>query len=204
MRTQQGAVFEFSTCSLDVDTTDLKAAECRVVSEHREQFGTSPFASCGRMPDGWVKSTGNTSALVASGRRRRGFADPLVHRTPDYPCVLDRTRTPVAPDWAGLQWSDWAPLASAPAVRGVYRVRRSEAGELVYVGQGIVAARLRAHAAKSAQLGHRQAEWFSGSPQASWVALEDLTSQQLLEVECDLIASHVVRCGHAPAAQFLG
>jgi hypothetical protein len=52
------------------------------------------------------------------------------------------TGTVTAPDWCGLTWSPWVPLArgairaTVPLESGVYRVRRAgEASRLVYLGQ---------------------------------------------------------------------
>ena len=87
---------------------------------------------------------------------------------------------------------------------GLYRVRSSHHAGLVYVGQGTIALRLRAHAAKALRTGHRQGPSFTGDLEASWIALPGLTLANLLEHENDLIAAHVLATGHAPAAQFLG
>ncbi|HET9060019.1 MAG TPA: hypothetical protein VFN61_08870, partial [Acidimicrobiales bacterium] len=87
---------------------------------------------------------------------------------------------------------------------GLYRVRlMGTASRLLYVGQGRIADRIRAHRAKGFVAGHRQAEHFSGALEASWVGLE-APPAQLLEHENDLIASHVLTAGVPPAAQFLG
>ena len=75
---------------------------------------------------------------------------------------------------------------------------------LVCVGQGAIAFRLRAHAAKALSVGHRQGPGFSGDLETSWFALPGLPLVSLLEHENDLIAAHVLAPGHAPAAQFLG
>jgi hypothetical protein len=75
---------------------------------------------------------------------------------------------------------------------------------LVYVGQGRLAARLRAHLAKGAIVGHRQAEHLSAELEVSWVGVPDVPTVQLLEHENDLIAAHVVATGRSPTAQFLG
>ncbi len=73
----------------------------------------------------------------------------------------------------------------------------------MYVGQGIIATRLRSHLAKGLTAG-RQAEYFSGDLVASWVESTDTPTVNLLEHENDLIAAHVLATGRAPAAQFLG
>ncbi|MFD6696484.1 MULTISPECIES: hypothetical protein [Micromonospora] len=87
---------------------------------------------------------------------------------------------------------------------GVYRIRRPGQTRLVYIGQGLIQARLAAHAAKSQLESHRQRAAFSGVLESSWAGLPDRSPTQLLEIECDLIASHAVATGLAPEAQFLG
>jgi hypothetical protein len=104
-------------------------------------------------------------------------------------------------------WNPWAPISQARGSAtgtGLYRVRSSHNAGLVYVGQGTIALRLRAHAAKALRAGHRQGPSFSGDLEASWIALPGLALVNLLEHENDLIAAHVLTTGHAPAAQFLG
>lgn len=204
MRTVEGTTFEFSVAELVGEAPILKAAECVVIARHRMEHRCSPAANFGRMPAGWIKSTGNNASLVRAGRRTRGFPNPDAVRSTDRPPVLDALRSPTAADWAGLAWSSWTTsLVDAPR-RGVYRIRRPNADHLLYIGQGLVAARLAAHAAKSRRDGHRQQAAFTGVLEYSWSELPDCSSTQLQEVECDLIASHVLVTGMPPSAQFLG
>ncbi|MGK5680634.1 GIY-YIG nuclease family protein [Actinoplanes sp. URMC 104] len=204
MRTVEGAEFEFSVAEVAGDVVSLKTAECVVVSEHRAEFGRSPLANFGRMPDGWVKSSGNTKRLAEAGRRVRGHQDARAARAADHASVLDVVRDPTAPDWAGQAWSPWSSTPVADPAVGVYRVRRAGAEALVYIGQGVVRARVAAHVAKSRLVDHRQRAAFSGPIEWSWAPLPGHAPAQLLEVECDLIAGHALRLGSAPAAQFLG
>jgi hypothetical protein len=114
---------------------------------------------------------------------------------------------PASADWMGWTWSPWMPVSRVrgPAAgTGLYRVRSSHHGELVYVGQGAIAPRLQAHTAKTLTVGHRQGPGLSGDLEASWIALPGLPPVSLLEHENDLIAAHVLATGHPPAAQFLG
>lgn len=202
-RTVHGAEFEVSIATMDGDVAERKALECLEISGHRERYGCSPLANFGRMPDGWAKPSGNNSRLVRRGGIRPGFQDPTRRRSRDWPSVLDRQRSPQNEGWAQLEWSPWSSLDSGSAVRGVYRIRHVEADCLTYVGQGQVASRLRAHLAKSRAHGHRQRYFFTDAV-ASWVEIKDAAPEQLLEIECDLIASHVLYRGQAPDAQFLG
>ena len=104
-------------------------------------------------------------------------------------------------------WTSWAAASVACQLiigPGLYRIRGSRTAGLIYVGQGSVAPRLQAHLAKARIPGHRQAEYFSGDLEASWVALPGTATRNLLEHENDLIAAHVLATGRAPTAQFLG
>jgi hypothetical protein len=204
MRTEGQAAFEFSVAEFDGAGRARRAAECVLISKNRAKYGCSPTANFGRMPDGWVKSTGNNAALVRAGRRQRGFRDPSALRSADEPAVLDLHRSPTAADWAELVWSPWSPMQNAGLVTGVYRVRRVGEESLTYIGQGLVRARLAAHAAKGRREAHRQHEGFRGAVQCSWADLTGRSKVQRLEIECDLLASHILMTGSAPAAQFLG
>ncbi|WP_203933846.1 GIY-YIG nuclease family protein [Virgisporangium ochraceum] len=208
MRTVHGAEFEFSVVEVAGDVRDRMAAESVVVSEHRAEFGRSPTASFGRMPDGWVKSSGNNKRLAQAGRLVRGYPDSRKRRSGDHPSVLDSGRDPTAPDWAAMPWSRWSsnlitrPIAGQ--ILGVYRVRRSGDHTLLYIGQGRVNARLTAHVLKGRRASRDHHAAFAGDLEASWVALPGCTPAQRMEVECDLIASHILRTKHAPELQFLG
>jgi hypothetical protein len=87
--------------------------------------------------------------------------------------------------------------------RGLYRLRRPGADELLYVGQGQIRPRVRGHLAKAAG-DSRQAQHFEGEVEVSWVSLAGLAVSNLLEHENDLIAAHVLTCARPPLAQFLG
>ncbi|MBQ1030380.1 hypothetical protein KBX26_10265 [Micromonospora sp. C97] len=204
MRTAEGATFEFSIAEFARDVRERKTAECVVLSKHRARFGRSPTANFGRMPDGWVKSTGNNAALVTAGRRARGYQDARASRPADHGSVLDLGRAPAALDWAQLPWSSWISRPVAEPMVGVYRIRRPGQARLAYIGQGLIRARLAAHAAKGQRGGHRQRAAFSQPLESSWAGLPGCSPTQLLEIECDLIASHALTSGIAPEAQFLG
>lgn len=128
------AKFEFSIAEFAGDVRERKMAECVVLSQHRARFGRSPTANFGRMPDGWVKSTGNNAALVRAGRRARGYQDSRASRPADQDAVLDLGRAPTAPDWAQLPWSSWSSGTVAEPMVGVYRIGRPGQTQLVYIG----------------------------------------------------------------------
>jgi len=89
-------------------------------------------------------------------------------------------------------------------VVGLYRIRGIADGGLLYVGQGKIAHRPRSHVRKVRRVGDRQGEVFAAAPlEATGVAGEWLAHQRL-ELEVDLIATHLLATGRIPAAQFLG
>lgn len=195
---------DVSFARLDVERPDRMALECVAVSLHRMEFGASPAFNFGRMPPGYV---------ISSQRRhgRRGAADPSAVPAPSSPQVgsLDGG-LPSDADWGGLKWSPWAPLAldeiGAVATRtGLYRLRLASSQALVYVGQGILAKRLRSHRRAAARSDSEMGRVVRGEHvEMSWVEWTTNHATHLLEVENDLIASHVLTEGRRPAAQFLG
>lgn len=154
---------------------------------------------------GYRLSSGNTAHLVNTGRRFRGGPDPLQLNSPSGGIQGSLYDPVAAADWLGLPWSSWSPIDRAPieAERGVYRIRRSSMPELVYVGQGRIADRIRAHRAKAMTPEHPQAVHFTGDLEVAWVNLT-VDTRLLLEIENDSIASHWLNHGFAPSAQFIG
>jgi hypothetical protein len=151
--------------------------------------------------------------LVLAGKRFRGgecdTEEP--HHAAGIPPTGPLTGEPHLPNWCGHTWSDWYPLkadATFPSdtVQGLYRIRDAATPGLLYIGQGLVAARLGAHLQKTRRNGHRQGAIFMGaeSLECSWVLNDAWLPHQRLELECDLIGSHLLVTGTAPAAQFLG
>jgi hypothetical protein len=89
--------------------------------------------------------------------------------------------------------------------QGLYRIAAENGPGLVYVGEGNVRVRLRAHQAKIGR-DHLQACVLAkaGRLECSWVLSEHWLPHQRLELENDLIAAHVLVMDKAPSAQFLG
>jgi len=206
LRDRDACDFEVSVTEAPGTPQNRKALETVAITLYRSQHGQSPLANFGGMPAGYRKSTGNNKKLVASGRRVRGGPDPAAPRTADSaPLAGELGGDPQSADWMSWQWSPWTPAAwKHTECTGLYRVRSRRHTGLVYVGQGKVSSRIRAHLAKAAREGHRQAVHFSGDVEASWVPVPCVAARNLLEHENDLIAAHVLALGYAPAAQFLG
>jgi hypothetical protein len=196
----------------DLSTPQRKAQECVAIARHRQDYRHSPTFNFGRMPPGFSKSTGNTRALAARGKRHRGgptgetLACHAPGRAPDGP--IDGGNG--VDDLLGFGWSGWVSVdrvlsdLSGGEV-GLYLLRRRGAGELLYVGEGKVRDRVAAHMAKGNKPDHPQAFAFADPTdiEASFIQRGDLPKHQLLETENDLIAAHFVRVGIGPVAQFL-
>ncbi|MFZ4434388.1 MAG: hypothetical protein ACOYOQ_14445 [Microthrixaceae bacterium] len=212
LRHLEGVDYECSVAVIAGSRRQILAAEAVAITLHRAAFGGSPAFNFGRMPHGYRKSSGNNSRLAAAGRRFRGGPDPTVPDDQASVLVAGPLRSaPAASDWMGLSWSDWTPFgdtvgagAIPPGSRGVYRLRDSGSDELLYVGQGVIASRFAAHARSASTPGSTKNRLFGGEVEASWVQLDHLSVRCLLEVENDLIASHVLVFGRAPASQFAG
>src|SRR5947209_6827482 len=120
------------------------------------------------MPAGYRKSSGNTAALVAQGRRVRGGPVDSVeasHGAGVAP-VGPLTAEPQAADWCGHAWSAWTPLAEAgeqlgPGLAGLYRIRACDMAGLLYLGQGSIAARLASHLRTATSMAGRQGQVFA-------------------------------------------
>jgi hypothetical protein len=196
--------FECSVAPLDADAPTRKGLEALAVSVHRIRYQRSPTLNFGRMPAGWNKSSGNNARLVAAGKRVRGGPDPTRRRVPDAPPPRTLSDEVIALGWLGHDWTDWAPTIPTPPPNGLYRARRIDAPDLLYIGQGRIRDRIRSHLAKASQVGHPQQKHFGDEPLWSCTAVEHGHPTQLLELENDLIASHVCTTGHPPRAQFFG
>ena len=197
----------------DLSTPQRKGLECLAIAQHRQNFGRSPIFNFGRMPLGFSKSTGNNRALAESGKRRRGgvtdetLACHVPGRGPDGPIEGDGG----IDNLLGFNWSAWASVGRGlddltGNEIGLYLLRRRGGDKLLYIGEGKIRNRVSAHMKKGEIPDHRQAFAFAepSDVELSFIPRDDLEKHQLLEVENDLIASHVVRLGEVPAAQFLG
>jgi hypothetical protein len=197
----------------ELSTPQRKAQECLAIARHRQTFGYSPTFNFGRMPLGYSKSTSNNRVLVGRGKRWHGgltdetLACHVPGRRPDGPIDGDGGVN----DLLGLDWSGWTPVDQAVndltgSEVGLYLLRRRGANELLYVGEGKIRDRVATHMAKGRISAHPQAFAFANpvGVEASFIQRGGLPKHQLLEVENDLIAAHVVRVGEVPVAQFLG
>jgi hypothetical protein len=210
LRHQEGCDFEVSVLVVEGTTQWRKALEAVAITRYRLEHGGSPTLNFGRMPAGYRMSSANNAELVADGRRFRGgpSVEPSTSHLPSLPPLTSAPGPSTSGGWGGHRWQPWAPLQGVPVPAGsvgLYRVRDPTQAGLVYVGQGQIRTRLRAHLAKAARPDHPQARWF-GVPdlECSWTTNDSWLGHQRLELENDLIAAHVLEHGAPPSAQFLG
>ena len=201
--------FEASFAVVLGDTQWRKGLECIALAEHRLRFGTSPSLNFGRMPAGYRMSSANNRVIVAAGRRFRGGLAPGLDAAhlPGVPPTGFIGGAPTSVDWCGHRWSEWSPADAVPVDlgTGLYRIRGIASGHVVYIGEGAIRERVRAHLAKLRLADHAQGRILATeAPLAvSWVE-GPWQRHQRLELENDLIAAHMLAVGRPPVAQFLG
>ncbi|WP_455901539.1 GIY-YIG nuclease family protein [Rhodococcus gordoniae] len=214
LRHATGCEFEVSFAATDGDSHTRKGQEALAVGLYRQEFGASPTVQFGRIPEGYRASSSNNARLVAAGARFRGDVydgPPLAEHRLGAPPVGPLTHDTQSPSWCGHRWSAWVALSNAryaiPAnTSGLYRLRGDYDDALLYIGQGVLPNRPLAHLAKIAAVGHAQGAIFAEQHrlEVSWVAAQHRPVNQLLELENDLIAAHVLHLNIAPTAQFKG
>jgi len=205
--------FEVSVVPIEGSTPWRKGLESLAISLYRQQERQSPTVNFGRIVSGYSMSSANNSKLVLQGKRFRGGLTTQVgpNHLPSLAPVDHLTEDPQAHHWCGHQWSAWQPLAStiqqlSKGQSGLYRLRSSGSATLLYIGQGNLKDRLNAHQKKALQPYDAQSEVFATAPalQCSWVHNANWQPHQRLELENDLIASHLLMTETIPPAQFLG
>jgi hypothetical protein len=209
----QSARGEFEVAGLPVaeDAQWRRGLEAVTLALYRQRTGASPAANFGRMPAGYVMSSANNARLVATGKRFRGGVAQTTDAShiPGVAPVGPLEGDPQGPRWCGHAWSDWAPLADLPeaGASGLYRIRGRASG-LVYIGEGAIRARVRAHRQKAAAeplTATRQGRVLADASPLEYAAVDGpWLPHQRLELETDLIAAHVLELGRVPSAQFIG
>lgn len=212
LRHATGCDFEVSVTPIEGSTAWRKGLECVAISLYRAAYGQSPTIEFGRMPPGYRMSSGNNARLVAAGKRVRGGicdGEDTSHLPGIAPCG-PLAGDPCAPHWCGHEWSPWTGVQDAVAggipgdAAGLYRLGRAHEQALLYIGQGLISARLAAHVRKVGKSDERQADVLAGDLMCSWIVNNAWYAHQRLELENDLIAAHLLETASIPPAQFLG
>jgi hypothetical protein len=214
LRRMTCTAFEVSVACVPGTVQWRKGMESVAIALHRQEFRQSPTANFGRMPIGFSRSSGNNRRLVLAGKRFRGAECDTEerHHSPGVPPAGLLTGDPQDIGWNGQKWSEWHRLVGtstdlpSPSALGLYRIREAAKPGLIYVGEGIVAARLVAHWRKTMKAGHPQGDVFRSAErlECSWVLNDCWLPHQRQELECDLIGSHLLTTGAVPDAQFIG
>jgi len=209
---QLGDTLEVSVAPVEGSTPWRLGLEALQVALHRQRHGRSPTASFGRMPVGFRISSGNNARLVAAGKRYRGGRSDergACHEL-GIPPLGPLTGTPQDMSWCGVPWLPWRPLREAldglGRAYGLYRLRGDDAATLLYIGQGVIAARLSAHLLKTRNRANQQGAIFKAQRRLeySYAVSDTWSTLHRLELETDLIAGHVLSTRTVPPAQFIG
>lgn len=205
--------FEVSVAPIEDNKVWIKGMEAVALSLYRSEKNKSPNFNFGRMPVGYKMSSSNNSKLVNAGKRFRGGTceeSLLCHESGINP-KGDLISNIVEKFWCGFYWSDWNSIdKTLSEIKdksiGLYRIKKRNASTLLYIGQGLIKERIKNHINKHIISGHRQSEIFSPIDELefSWVIVDTKFSHHLLELENDLIASHIIMTKQIPAAQFIG
>jgi hypothetical protein len=209
---QTREAFEASVVAVEGSTPWRKGLEALAIALYRQEHDRSPTVEFGRMPAGYRASSSYDRRLLDAGRVFRGgpSAESDASHVSGVPPLGSLSGDPHGAEWGGHDWSPWVPLEEVvrhrPQGSGLYRIRGREHATLLYIGQGFIAPRLLAHLAKTRVPGHNHGQLFAAAaPLAcSWVVNDDWLSHQRLELENDLIASHLLVTGEIPVAQFRG
>lgn len=210
---RHGARFEVSFACVEGPTMWRKGLEAVAIATYRQEHLRSPTLNFGRMPEGYAISSQNNAKLRATGRLLRGGAttEALACHHPSIPPAGPLTGAPDGSDWGGHCWSAWETLPAAiqgakEAKTGLYRIRAADEPTLLYVGQGVILARLRQHLRKGVASDDAQGSIFRAARrlEVSWVSNGGWSQNQRLELENDLIAAHVLTTEAPPPAQFIG
>jgi hypothetical protein len=214
LKQQKNCDYQASTAIVSSQSTPhRKGVECVAIAQHRQAYGKSPSFNFGRMPLGYSKSSSNNRSLVERGLRHRGekTSEELKCHIPGIEprCSLDQMLERgghSAFDWSTWQSAETALANISKSDIGLYILRRKATDELVYVGEGKIRDRVSAHLKKGHQKDHPQAFAFAdpSTIELSFTLLPEFAKHQLLEIENDLIAAHLLQHGEVPAAQFIG
>ena len=175
--------FEISVARTSADVIARMSLESLAISLYRAESGRSPKFNFGRMPDGWFPSSRRSKG-------NRGGFDPDITYSPHQDSIFSDQSDPTSADWLGLTWQPLDKLEPSTAISGVYRAFALDRQSVVYIGE-------------SKDLGSRIATHASNF-EATWeyAPLDRADHAQRLEIENDLIASHVAAVGVPPARQF--
>lgn len=213
LRHKYNCDFEASVASIEGSRQLVKGIEAVALSIYRIEKGKSPNFNFGRMPEGYKMSSSNNSKLVQAGKRFKGgvYDKRLEAHEPGINPTGSLISDILSDSWCGLEWSEWCNIQETMSKlkdnsSGLYRIKKRDENLLLYIGQGNIKERLKAHSLKYTISGHPQAQIFSPIEdlQFSWTFLNPLFKHHLLELENDLIASHIIMTKQVPIAQFIG
>ena len=210
MRDASRCSFEVSVIEVEAEPAWRKGLEALAISIYRQQWRRSPTVNFGRMPEGYAISSGRNARLATAGRQFRGgpSSTAAAQHEPGIAPVAALDGDLQAPRWCGHDWNAWLSLEDLtsvpPASAGLYRLRNPAQAGLTYVGEGLLASRLREHrrAARTGSGAHGAAFRAVAPLEVSYVRNDGWLRHQRQELENDLIAAHMLELERPPVAQF--
>ena len=188
------AVFDISLALFpDLPNTFWLGLESLAIALCRQRDFRSPLCQFGRMPEGYMSSSGNDARLALTGKRYHG--GPTQERLEcHYPGMAPQgplEGDPHTRAWGGHHWTPWVPLGRFSPVRqaGLYRLRVPTLDPLIFVGQGKLVDRFK----QIQPLDTMECSWISSSV---WLP------HQRLELVTDLVAAHLFTTATLPLWQF--
>ena len=202
--------FEVSVVEVDAEPAWRKGLEAVAISFYRQRRGQSPTFNFGRMPAGYAISSGRNARLAAAGRQFRGgpSSRAAAQHEAGIPPVAPLDGDLQGPRWCGHDWNAWLPLEDVtsvpPASAALYRLRNAAQAGLTYVGEGLLATRVRQHrrTARTGAGAHGAAFLAAAPLEVSYVRNDSWLGHQRHELENDLIAAHMLELERPPLAQF--
>lgn len=192
-RVSENLQFEVSAAAVTLPKPRRMGLECCLLWRYRTEAKCSPLCNFGRLHPLYRTSrnrkTGDRGGLLPNATNN-DFGKSLA--------ALIEHGKPIASDWMQLEWTDWQRLreeaiAHIPSGPGLYRIATASA--LVYLGQSNdLSKRLRSHC---------RTQWGEEAVRVSCVQMPStITSNQMLELENDLIGAFYRSSSNVPAYQF--
>lgn len=206
--------FEVSVTTINGTKQWIKGMEALALSIYRIKKRKSPNYNFGRMPEGYKMSSANNSKLTNAGKRFRGGKcdeklDSHISGVETNSKELDSNI--ISLSWCNFKWSNWIDFNELfyslnENDLGLYRIRKKDSDLLLYIGEGKIKDRIKAHVLKENIIDNLQGQIFSPKEDLlfSYVTLKPESKHHLLEYENDLIASHIFSTKEVPLAQFIG
>lgn len=185
-------VLEISVAQFESSDYWRQGIEDFAIAYHRWWHGRSPRWNYSRMPFGWEPSSSKKQGV------RGGYVGvEMPYHHAGIPPITDlfEESNPLGTRWAGYDWSDWCPARGAAKgmgrTQGLYRLRKSDAEELYFIGYGLLA--------------HALSEAGRSDPRMEFSSVSGIWEEhQMRELRADALALYLRQRNSLPLAQYGG